>query len=277
MSIKRILVHIGHHEERGRARLEAGLALARRLDAELLGLFIVEPSVIPAQVEGRGASLAYISETIAHLREKAAVMEAEFRRRCGPENIRWRWISAEGETLDILTAYSFYADVTLVGQQRASGLDDAISLHRSDYLPLQSAGPVVIMPRQGGTDLAARNVMVAWKPELSCARALHNALPLLTRAETVTVLMIDPLRASETPDISVTDFFTAHGIAARLETRTCRTLEHIGEVILAAAKESGSDLLVMGAHGHSRIAEMIFGGATRDVLGKMHLPVLMSH
>jgi nucleotide-binding universal stress UspA family protein len=33
----------------------------------------------------------------------------------------------------------------------------------------------------------------------------------------------------------------------------------------------------MGAYGHSRAREAIFGGATRDVLDHMTVPVLMSH
>lgn len=272
MSIKRILIHLGHHEERGRARLEAGLSLARHFNAEIHGLFIIEPSVIPAQVEGRGASLGYVEEIIAQLRAKAEHMEVETRERCSQEAIRWRWTVAQGETLDILTAYSFYADITLVGQQRSSGLDDAISLHRSDYLPLQSAGPVLILPRAGWADVAARNVMIAWKAERSCARAVHDALPLLTRAETVSVLTIDAAQ-----DSAIGDFLAAHGIAARFETRGCGTFENVGEIILGAAKEAGSDLLVMGAHGRSRLSELLFGGATHDVLGKMHLPVLMAH
>ena len=37
------------------------------------------------------------------------------------------------------------------------------------------------------------------------------------------------------------------------------------------------DLLVMGAYGHSRLREMILGGATRDVLANSTIPVLMAH
>jgi len=51
----------------------------------------------------------------------------------------------------------------------------------------------------------------------------------------------------------------------------------IGPALLASATAAGADLLVMGAYGHSRMREFILGGATRDVLKSMTVPVLMSH
>jgi nucleotide-binding universal stress UspA family protein len=46
---------------------------------------------------------------------------------------------------------------------------------------------------------------------------------------------------------------------------------------LSRAADLGADLIVMGAYGHSRVREMLFGGATRSVLRSMTVPVLMSH
>jgi nucleotide-binding universal stress UspA family protein len=51
----------------------------------------------------------------------------------------------------------------------------------------------------------------------------------------------------------------------------------IGEALLQAAYDNGAGLLVMGAYGHGRFTELIFGGATRHVFRHMTLPVLMSH
>ena len=51
----------------------------------------------------------------------------------------------------------------------------------------------------------------------------------------------------------------------------------VGQILLEKVGEIGADLLVMGAYGHSRLREMILGGATREVLGHAALPVLMAH
>ena len=50
-----------------------------------------------------------------------------------------------------------------------------------------------------------------------------------------------------------------------------------GEALLSAVADASVDLLVMGAYGHSRLREMIFGGVTEKVLGSMTVPVLLSN
>jgi len=42
------------------------------------------------------------------------------------------------------------------------------------------------------------------------------------------------------------------------------------------AYECDADLLVMGAYGHSRVREFLFGGVTRDLLAASPLPVFMA-
>jgi nucleotide-binding universal stress UspA family protein len=51
----------------------------------------------------------------------------------------------------------------------------------------------------------------------------------------------------------------------------------VGELLLAAARERGADLLVMGSYGHAPWRELLFGGATREVVGTSLLPLLLSH
>jgi nucleotide-binding universal stress UspA family protein len=48
-------------------------------------------------------------------------------------------------------------------------------------------------------------------------------------------------------------------------------------VILAEAANLGAGLLVKGAYTHSRLRQMIFGGATSHILAAAELPVLMAH
>ncbi len=67
-----------------------------------------------------------------------------------------------------------------------------------------------------------------------------------------------------------------HGVKAQIE-RTVSADVPIGEVLLSRAADLGADLLVMGAYGHSRMRELLLGGATRSILASMTIPVLMSH
>ena len=67
-----------------------------------------------------------------------------------------------------------------------------------------------------------------------------------------------------------------HGIRA---THEALTADHAtaAATLLAYAGRTQADLLVMGAYGHSRLREMILGGATRDVLATTTVPLLMAH
>ena len=67
-----------------------------------------------------------------------------------------------------------------------------------------------------------------------------------------------------------------HGVAATVE-RSASAGIGSGNTLLSRASDLGADLLVMGAYGHSRVHELLLGGATRTVLASMTLPVLMAH
>ena len=49
-----------------------------------------------------------------------------------------------------------------------------------------------------------------------------------------------------------------------------------GNYILSRATDLASDLIVMGAYGHSRMRELILGGVTQTILEHMTVPVLLS-
>ena len=116
-----------------------------------------------------------------------------------------------------------------------------------------------------------------WRSEQPTAQCRP---PLLTAAETVTVLTIDPREGSrghgELPGADISLHLARHGVKAEIE-RTVSADLPVGEVLLSRVADLGADLLVMGAYGHSRARELLLGGATRSLLRSMTLPVLMSH
>lgn len=277
MAIKRILVNFEPRDQQDSTRLDAAVLLARQFDAQLQGLFVLEADAAPDAIEGRGASFAYLSESTALLKERAVHIETAFKDRCEREHLSCIWNCMEGDPLDVLTAFSFCADISIVGQQQSGGLDYAISLHRTDYLPLCSPGPVLILPRSYRTPVKPEHILIAWKAERSCAKAVQGSLPFLTRAKSVTLLIVDPPSDQHLSDRAIAKYLSAHGVEVVPQIRKSGTFGSVSDTILSATRELGSDILVMGAHGHSRLAQLIFGGATHDTLRKMHLPVLMCH
>ena len=121
---------------------------------------------------------------------------------------------------------------------------------------------------------------MAWNGALGALRAAHAALPLLRRARRVTILDGgQPLSAS------LEDWKPPFGLAGYLARRGIHSEtmflskpgDSVGTLLLHAAKQAGADMLVMGAYGHTRFSEWVLGGATRDVLERIDMPVFMRH
>lgn len=153
----------------------------------------------------------------------------------------------------------------------------------AENLIFASGGPLVIFP--GKTAAApileeratSFKVMVAWDGSKGASRALHDALPLLARADTVWILTVDDDKNIDPQGVAgARAFLEHHGIVARHLLQT-RGTSPIGDILQATAAEHGADMLVMGAYGRSRIQEFVLGGATRTVLQNPRLPVMLSH
>lgn len=122
----------------------------------------------------------------------------------------------------------------------------------------------------------AGHVTLAWDGSAVAARALAGAMPILEKAGKVTLLSCRAAGA-KTPDFSdVEEYLALHGVAAE-EAVSDPGKRGIGETLLAAAADNGSDLLVMGGFGHSHLSETFFGGVTQHVRWHADIPVLMVH
>jgi nucleotide-binding universal stress UspA family protein len=143
---------------------------------------------------------------------------------------------------------------------------------------VMSAGrPVLIVPKKTRA-LALQSAVVAWKDSREARRAVADALPLLERAKTVTVVEIAPeanLKRAEGRVKDVADWLARHGIAAQaLVRRRARSdLDDLNGVFA----EADCDLVVAGAYSHSRLREWGFGGVTMDMLMSPDRCVLLSH
>jgi nucleotide-binding universal stress UspA family protein len=140
--------------------------------------------------------------------------------------------------------------------------------------------PVLVVPSIGSYAGTGRRVLVAWTGSREAARALHDALPLLERAEQVTVLSLrlptSGAAESGLPPLDVTDHLRAHGIQAAFDHWLVGDLSAV-DAVLNRASDEGADLAVLGAFGllgHGLLdAE---SGTTRAILETMTVPVLLS-
>ncbi len=138
--------------------------------------------------------------------------------------------------------------------------------------------PLLVVPRQGNSAAPGRRIVVGWKSSRESARAVRDALPLLVKADTVTVVEVreeeDEAYLSPGSDLAV--HLSRHGVHAELVT--VRGVDAAaGELLLAEVARLKADLLVTGAYGHSRLKELVLGGVTRHLMRNSPVPVFFSH
>lgn len=123
-------------------------------------------------------------------------------------------------------------------------------------------------------------VMVCWNASREAARAVVDALPFLRAAEKVIVLAVNPEMSAAghgaEPGADVAAWLSRHGVRVTVQRDVAPDAD-VGAVILSRAADHGVDLIVMGIYGHSRMREMVLGGASRSLLASMTVPVLMAH
>jgi nucleotide-binding universal stress UspA family protein len=85
-----------------------------------------------------------------------------------------------------------------------------------------------------------------------------------------------PTAHGDVPGADISLYLARHGVKAEATQVFADDID-VGDMLLSRASDLGSDLLVMGAYGRSRLSELVLGGATRQILSEMTIPVLMSH
>ena len=141
-----------------------------------------------------------------------------------------------------------------------------------------AGGPALAVPADWAGDSLGRHVVIAWNGDREARRAVRDALPLLKRAESVTVFVFSrhpsEMRASGQ---RLAAHLARHGVEARVSDWTNTGDASALEALFASLDAQNADLLVAGAFGHSRLYESLFGSVSLDLLRQPVLPVLMSH
>ena len=139
-----------------------------------------------------------------------------------------------------------------------------------------SGGPTWVFPEGEATSHLA-SAAIAWDGGRAAARAVRDALPVLSLVRQVTILCATDDKAVEPASVgALQDYLRRHDITAEIHLFS-RSDRPVGEALQQAAIERGAGLLVMGAYGHSRIREFVLGGATKSVLATRRQPIFMSH
>jgi nucleotide-binding universal stress UspA family protein len=267
--------------ERAERVLDVALPIAEAHDAHLTGIHTIpEVTAFYGMVEGQMPA-DIIEQQRRMFEDDADKIRTLFEKRTTTNAARSEWRSArdtQGDEIQKFINMSMCADL-IVTDQAAAG----VTGYGSDVaarMVLGTARPVLIVPSVGNYSIVGKRPLIAWNGEKEAARAAFDAIPLMMNAELVQILAIDPNTSSQEYMIAQGDELAVclarHGL--KMETTTSITAGiSVGDEILNRIADGAHDLLVMGCYGHSRLRELVFGGASRDVLQHMTAPVLMSH
>ena len=170
-----------------------------------------------------------------------------------------------------------YADLTLIGPELLGG--ETLKSKALEGALFFSGKPVLVVPAGAHVTLKPRTVLVAWDSRVEASRAVRESLDLLAAAEEVRLVLVDP-EASESghgaePGADAAAYLARHGAKVTVD-RLPRSGHTVAEVLRSHALDMSAELMVMGAYGHSRLRERIFGGVTRSMLDEPPLPILMA-
>jgi nucleotide-binding universal stress UspA family protein len=276
---KTILVHC-NDKRRIRALLAPAVGLAEAYQAHLHALSVVPPVSVIAG--GPESPPIVVDDHCTLYREENPAMRAAFDDAVRGRGLVPEWQDSDAGALgvaDCVLPFARSADLVIASQTDPAWIWSNW-LDVADRLVLESGRPVLIVPNTGMHGRVGGKVLVAWNGRRESARAIFDALPILRRAKAVKVAWVNPQSESDIAgDVPAADICTAlarHSVKCEA-TEQLRPGVGVGETLLAAAKDFGADLLVMGCYGHSRLREFVFGGASRHVLQTMSIPVLMSH
>jgi nucleotide-binding universal stress UspA family protein len=279
MTFKTLLVHLDASDQRA-ARLEVAFHLAVRFDAHVVGLFAMQRLEIPPYILSEaGMNLERYALDIrqAAADEAKAQFDDQARKAQYAARAEWRQ-TLEQDALEMLLRYARYADLVIAGQPDADDPGGVPATYAHE-LVMSAGRPVLYVPAKGRFDAVGRRVLVAWNGSREATRAVKDGLPLLPPAEEAEVVTYDREKvrpaAGDLPDPDLAMYLARHGARASIAAESSRG-EEIGELILQRARAKSADVIVMGAYSHSRLRELVLGGATRTVFRSMHVPVLMS-
>lgn len=163
------------------------------------------------------------------------------------------------------------SDLSIVSREALAG--NAVSV--MEQLLFMSGRPMLVSP--GGWDRPVGEVVaIAWNRSSETARLIGLAINLLRSAREVWVIALDDWYVEGPDGPAVTAYLRDTGVNARLH-QVARSRGEFGDRILHEASRLGADLLLKGAYTQSRITQVFFGGATRDILHEAGLPVMFAH
>jgi nucleotide-binding universal stress UspA family protein len=273
-----ILLHL-NGSKRDTDTLGFALALAADHGAEVTALCTITPFHLSRITMGdalAGSITLLKRGYLAKAADQADALRARVEQAAKAASVRLEWRLVEDYPDHAVALHARYADLAIVARAQSEPGGNLVSSVRPSQLLLGAGRPILVCPSHGPRNRPPQNALIAWNDSREAARAVHDALPILTRASRVTLASIDAPDGRPIATVEISAHLAHHGCMVEV-SRHIAEQPSAGRVLLALARECAADVLIMGAYGHSRLQEQILGGATHDVLSEAPIPIFASH
>lgn len=274
---KNILVNVSHTDGR-EERLKWAVHFAKLHKAQLNVIYVTNPAKVPDEVKGRAASTAYIAEVAEMARERSCETEAEIKELCKKEKLDFTWEVIDGDPIPRILHLSNLTDLSIFSQHDPEHAENRFLQHSPETVLLKTGSTVLLLPYNKPVQTIGKRIMVAWKNSRGAIRAARSAAHLFDSSKEIMVFTGKKSDPDSTHAAEIITYLKTHfnGIDPR-DLGPIPTKGNAGKTILEQAQENNADLIVMGAYGHSRMRELVLGGATHYVLNHTDRPILMCH
>ncbi|WP_306151867.1 universal stress protein [Roseovarius sp. MMSF_3281] len=227
-----------------------------------------------------GASAVVLQETITRAQEESEALEAKVTKLLEGSGVRWSSETGVAQLADLgrhVAARARFSDLVVLPRPYGDNCGAELEPVTESAL-FEGHTPALIVPPNAKPQPAPNRLLIGWNESNEALGAIRAAMPLITAADEVHVVVIDPPQHGPNrsdPGGLVSQYLARHGANVEIDVLS-KTLPRVSDVLLRHADDMKADMLVMGAYGHSRFREAVFGGATRHMLEQADLPVFMA-
>jgi nucleotide-binding universal stress UspA family protein len=271
--MRSILLHV--HEDAGmEARLQASLDVARTFNAHIT---CFQPVGFDFVVPGDPYS-TMIAQLLPEMEAAAEALRERLSDKLANEDVAFGWVQEEGPARPVLMRAEALADLVVLGVHDPASSGRGPS-ELAGYMAVHGRSPLLVVPETCSSLDVTGPAIVGWNGSLEAAHALRGAVPFLRKASSVTLVNVteqvnDP--DAFLPSVEAAEYLSRHDIRCEIAD-IGRAAGTVGEALANAATARGASILTIGAYGHRRTVETVFGGVTRELFSNPPSPVFTAH
>jgi nucleotide-binding universal stress UspA family protein len=280
MSYKTITVNIKSLQNAERLCAYACM-VARKFNAHLIGVHTIPAlEIYPGTMAP--ASLKKMSGYSEKQKKISADIKEIFQRATKNEDFVSEWREVDAQYLNSehnVTADWVGSDLIIIGQTNPER-DRRDQRNFVERAVRNSGRPVLVLPYAGTFETVGENILLGWSGTRESTRATHDALPFIKDANSTKIFWVgkqdDKTHYVEQTAREMAIGLDRHGANVSVMHKEPGSIS-IGDELLNEASDSGTDMIVTGGFGHSRMYDFVLGATTNHILKCMTVPVLLSH